>query len=169
MIWSKEKHISKPLNAFMIMVKNAVSVAPKSFEFQTIGTGNISASLDLGPLSMKQAADYHFQMSGIVLKNNSSSRIYVIFELKLFRNAQTTCPLTGWVFDGLDRTPTKSSLLAPVATVTMFEAGEALTNSLDFYQPAISGIHTACLYVHAAWTEADVRAEVETINSGEKG
>lgn len=129
-----------------------------TFVFVTAPTGIPTVTLSLTALVMRQALDYHFEMNDIVITNTSTNRVYLAMEVKLFTGALTTCPVTGHVFRGLDRTATR------VARVKILEVGESAQYDADFYQPsAITGVHTVCLLIHGAWTRVDLDTEIAPI------
>lgn len=125
------------------------------FEFKGGAVGTPTVYLDLSALIMRQASDYHFEMNDIVIKNTSSWTVYLAMEIKLFKGILSSCPPSGYVFDGMDRTATKN------VRVKTLEPGESGTYDADFYQPlSIIGVHTVCLLVHGAWTKAEIDSEV---------
>lgn len=125
------------------------------FTFMGAPVGVPSVSLDLSALIMRQAADYHFEMNDITIVNTSNWPVYLSMEVKLFRGSLSSCPTTGYVFDGLDRTSTKSTRIKTLAP------GETGIYDTDYYQPiSIIGVHTVCLLIHGTWTKAEIDAEL---------
>ncbi len=131
-----------------------------TFVFVSSPTGIPTVSLDLSTLVMRQATDYHFEMNSIKITNTSSWRVYLAMEVKLFSGVRTTCPTTGYVFDGLDRMETT----ARETRIKIIEPGVQETYNGDFYQPlTIAGVHTVCLLVHGTWTQAELESEISPI------
>ena len=129
--------------------------AAGEFEFMGVPEGVPTVSLNLSSLIMRQAADYHFEMNDIVITNTSRWPVYLAMEVKLFKGSLSSCPSTGYVFNGLDRTSTKSKRIKTLAP------GEMGIYDTDYYQPiSIIGIHTVCLLVHGTWTKAEIDAEL---------
>lgn len=125
------------------------------YEFLGPPEGVPTVSLDLSSLVMRQASDYHFEMNDIVITNTSKWPVYLAMEVKLFEGSLSSCPSTGYVFNGLDRTSAKSKRIKTLAP------GEVGTYDTDYYQPAsIIGVHTVCLLVHGTWTKAEIDAEI---------
>lgn len=130
------------------------------YEFVGVPTGTPTVSLDLSALVMKQAADYHFEMNDVIIKNTSKWTVYLCMEVKLFKGSLTTCPVTGYVFDGLDRTQTESRTVR----IKTLAPGETGTYDTDYYQPSsVIGIHTVCLLVHGTWNKSDLENEIKSI------
>ena len=129
--------------------------AAGEFEFMGVPVGVPTVSLNLSSLIMRQATDYHFEMNDIAITNTSKWPVYLAMEVKLFKGSLSSCSSTGYVFNGLDRTSTKSKRIKTLAP------GEVGTYDTDYYQPAsIIGIHTVCLLVHGTWTKAEIDAEI---------
>ncbi len=135
-----------------------------TFIFVGVPTGIPSVFLDLTGLIMRQnTIDYHFEMSGIKITNTSSNAVYLAMEVKLFSGVKTTCPASGQVFDGMDRY-VRAKDLVKVVRIKVLDPGAVATYSSDFYQPiTIVGVHTVCLLIHGAWTQADIDAEITPI------
>ncbi len=129
-----------------------------TFEFQGRPVGNPTISLDLAALVMKQATDYHFEMNDIKITNTSPSTVYLAMEIKLYKGVLTSCPVSGYVFDGLDRTSSKNPRIKTLAP------GEVAIYDTDYYQPlSLIGVHTVCLLVHGTWTTAELNSEIAPI------
>uniref|UniRef100_A0A6M3LYH8 Uncharacterized protein n=1 Tax=viral metagenome TaxID=1070528 RepID=A0A6M3LYH8_9ZZZZ len=133
---------------------------PGEYEFLPPPSGLPSIYLFIGNIEMSQdKIDWHFKMDNVSITNTSIHPIYVVFHVKLFEGRIGSCPATGYVFDGLDRTATSKTV-----RFIQLDSDEVSEVDLDFYQPInIQGIHTVCLYVHGAWTKADVEEEVNYI------
>lgn len=131
-----------------------------TFEFKGPATGLPTVVLDLSSLIMKQASDYHFEMNDVKITNTSGWTVYLAMEIKLFKGALTSCPASGWVFDGMDRTapPYKN------VRIKSLEPGEAGIYDADFFQPlSIVGVHTVCLIIWGAWTQDTLKSEISGI------
>jgi len=128
-----------------------------TFEFKGPVTGTPTVTLDLSSLIMKQASDYHFEMNDIKITNTSGYTIYLAMEVKLFKGALTSCPASGWVFDGMDRTATAYKNVR----IKSLELGETGIYDADFFQPlSIIGVHTVCLIIWGAWTQEQLKSEI---------
>lgn len=128
---------------------------PDQFEFIGVPEGTPSIILNLANLAMRQAQDYHFEMNDILITNTSPYPVNIALEVKLFQGGLSYCPSTGYVFDGMDRTTSRSK------RIKFMEPGETASLDADFYQPStIEGLHTVCLLVHGAWYKADLEREI---------
>lgn len=145
----------------------ASTIAPSGpgvFKFLEIGSGQPTVTLDLFDLTMKQADDFHFEMNGVRLTNTSQYREYIVYEVKLYSGVRTTCPTSGEVFSGLDRTYSRRFQTDPsTIRVKVLDPGDVDVSNLDFYQPTLVGSHTVCLIVHSGWTLDQIQQEVASI------
>lgn len=132
-----------------------------TFTFMAAPSGIPSLSLDLSQLTMQQnATDRHFEMNGVSLTNTSLYPVYIAIEARLFSGALASCPESGQVFRGMNRT----SGISRGTRIYLLNPAEFAKYNLDFYQPAsILGVHTVCIYAHATYDRDDLEAEIANI------
>jgi len=141
---------------------------PLPWDFEDPPSGIPSVILDMSELVMQQnSSDYHFEMNDIKITNNSLWKIYIAAEIKIFGGAQNSCPLSGWVFNGLNRASTFDKLKQEYIRnprYTILDKMETAYFNLDFYQPpSVKGIHTICLLIHGTYTREEMVREVSGI------
>jgi len=138
------------------------------FDFVDVPSGIPSVNLDLTELIMQQnSTDYHFEMNDVRITNNSPWRVYIAAEIKMFGGAQNSCPVSGAVFNGLNRassTDRVTQIVTRNPRYTILDKMETAYFNLDFYQPSsIKGLHTVCLIIHGAYTRDEIVQEVSGI------
>ncbi len=138
---------------------------PLPFDFGDSPSGIPSVILDLTELIMQQnSTDYHFEMNDVKITNNSPWKIYIAGEIKLFGGAQNSCPVSGHVFNGLNRASSTDRITQIVTRnprYTILDPMETAYFNLDFYQPSsVKGLHTVCLIIHGAYTRDEIVQEV---------
>ena len=128
------------------------------FEFKAPPSGDPTVTLDLSGLRMRQSGDGHFEMNDIKITNTSNYPVHLAIRIQLFKGEIAACRDSGFVFDGMDKTTSLN------ARVKKLEVGETAEYDADFYQPLnILGVHTVCMLIHGAWTNADIDDEIKDV------
>lgn len=127
------------------------------YTFLQAPTGSPTVILTTDDIKMKQSStDYHFEIDDIFITNTSANKAYIAVRCKLFSGAQTSCPVSGEVFDGMDRVSTSRNV-----RIKTLEPGEIEDINADFYQPGhILGVHTVCLIVHGSFSKQSLEDEI---------
>lgn len=131
-----------------------------AFTFLQAPSGTPSVILSTNDIEMSQSStDYHFEIDNLFITNNSANKAYIAVRVKLFTGAQSSCPTSGEVFDGMDRVSTSRNV-----RIKTLDPGEMEEINADFYQPAhIIGTHTVCLIIHGSFSKPSLEAEVAGI------
>lgn len=134
--------------------------AAGTFEFAAPPSGIPSVTLDISAMAMKQnSTDMHFEMNGVSITNTSQWPVYIAAEIRLFPGSLTSCPTSGWAFQGMDRVSTTKAL-----RIYTLDVGETRALNLDFYQPAsILGTHTVCAVIHGDYDRDALETEITPI------
>jgi len=134
---------------------------PNVFEFVTPPSGIPSITLGLATLEMRQnGTDRHFEMNSVDITNNSQWPVYIAAEVRIFQGSLTSCPASGAVFKGLNRTETTSRAVR----INTIDPGVKDNLNLDFFQPSnLVGFYTICLYIRGSYVKQDLLNEISTI------
>jgi len=135
--------------------------SPNVFEFVAPPSGLPSITLGLATLEMRQnGTDRHFEMNSVDITNNSQWPVYIAAEVRIFQGSLNSCPATGAVFKGLNRTETTSRAVR----INTIDPGVKDNLNLDFFQPTnLVGFYTICLYIRGSFVRQDLLNEISTI------
>jgi len=136
---------------------------PQLFEFISPPTGIPTITLDLSTLEMKQNnSDRHLEMNSVNIKNTSSWPVYIAAEVKIYPGYINNCPVSGAVFNGLNR----SEAISRAVRINTIDPGVTDTLNLDFFQPTnLIGFYTICLYIRGSFVKQDLIIQVIVIYS----